>query len=83
MNCFKESGGAAEEHPSMPQPVDLRGLDPPEPLVRILAAIEESPGPLEFWLSREPYPVYALLAAAGWRHEVRREGGAVVLIVRR
>ena len=67
----------------MPQPVDLRGLDPPEPLVRILAAIEDVAGPREFWLSREPYPLYALLAAAGWRHEVRREGDAVVLTVRR
>jgi hypothetical protein len=67
----------------MPQPDDLRGLDPPEPLVRILAAIEEAPGPLEFWLSREPYPLYPLLAAAGWRHEVRREGDAVVLTIMR
>ena len=67
----------------MPQPVDLRGLDPPEPLVRILAAIEDVEGAREFWLSREPYPLYALLAAAGWRHEVRRENDAVVLTVRR
>ena len=67
----------------MPQPEDLRGLDPPEPLVRILAAIEEAPGPLEFWLSREPYPLYPLLAAAGWRHEVRRRADAVVLTVTR
>ena len=67
----------------MPQPVDLRGLDPPEPLVRILAAIEGAPGPFQFWLSREPYPLYALLAAAGWRHEVRREEAAIVLTVTR
>jgi hypothetical protein len=63
----------------MPQPVDLRGLDPPEPLVRILAAIEDEAGPREFRLSREPYPLYPLLAAAGWRHEVRREEDAVLL----
>ena len=67
----------------MPLPVDLRGLDPPEPLVRILAAIEDAAGPLAFCLSREPYPLYPLLAAAGWRHEVRREDGAVVLTVTR
>jgi hypothetical protein len=67
----------------MPQPVDLRGLDPPEPLVRILAAIEEAPGPLEFRLSREPYPLYPLLAAAGWGHEVRREDDSVLLKVSR
>lgn len=63
--------------------MDLRGLDPPEPLVRILAAIEDASGPREFLLSREPYPLYALLAASGWRHEVRHEEGAVVLAVRR
>ena len=67
----------------MPQPVDLRGLDPPEPLVRILAAIEGATGPLEFLLSREPYPLYALLAAAGWRHEVKRGEAAIVLTVTR
>jgi hypothetical protein len=60
----------------MPQPVDLRGLDPPEPLLRILAAIDSgAAGPLVFWLSREPYPLYPLLGAAGWRHSVRRGEG--------
>lgn len=63
--------------------VDLRGLDPPEPLLRILAAIEQENGPREFWLAREPFPLYALLAGAGWRHEVRREGATVVLSVSR
>ena len=67
----------------MPEPVDLRGLDPPEPLMRILAAIEGGDGPLAFWLSREPYPLYALLSAAGWRHQVSREGGSVLLTVTR
>jgi hypothetical protein len=67
----------------MPQLVDLRGLDPPEPLVRILAELDDAGGAREFWLSREPYPLYALLAASGWRHEVRRENGTVVLTVTR
>jgi hypothetical protein len=68
----------------MPPPVDLRGLEPPEPLMRILAAIEaEGDGPLQFLLAREPYPLYPVLASAGWRHEVRREEGAVVLTVTR
>jgi hypothetical protein len=83
LNCFKESAGRASHHRPMPQPEDLRGLDPPEPLVRILAAIDEAPGPLEFWLAREPYPLYALLAAAGWRHEIRWEGEAVLLRITR
>jgi hypothetical protein len=66
-----------------PQPVDLRGLDPPEPLVRILAALEETDGARVFLLAREPYPLYALLAASGWSHEVQREGGSVVLSLTR
>ncbi len=68
----------------MLRPVDLRGLDPPEPLFRILAALDsDAPGPLVFWLSREPYPAYPMIAASGWRHSVRREAAAVVLTVTR
>ena len=68
----------------MPQPVDLRGLDPPEPLLRILAALDsDAAGPLVFWLSREPHPLYPLIAAAGWRHSAKREDAAVVLTVTR
>jgi hypothetical protein len=68
----------------MPEPVDLRGLDPPEPLLRILSALDsDAAGPLVFWLSREPYPLYPMIPASGWRHSVRREDTAVVLTVTR
>ena len=67
----------------MPEPVDLRGLDPPEPMVRILAALDEAGGPREFLLSREPFPLYVLLAAAGWRHDLSQGPAGVVLTVSR
>jgi hypothetical protein len=65
-----------------PRPCDLRALDPPEPLLRILATVESGdPGPLVFLLAREPHPLYPLLAAAGWRHGVRRLQDGVELTV--
>ena len=68
----------------MPEPVDLRGLDPPEPLLRILSALDsDAAGPLVFWLSREPYPLYPMLAASGWRHTLKRDDAAFVLTVTR
>lgn len=65
--------------------LDLRGLDPPEPLVRILAALEAEPArPLRVRLSREPWPLYAMLAAGGWqrRTRVHEDGGYEILISR-
>jgi hypothetical protein len=64
------------------EPCDLRGLDPPEPLLRILDRVEAGePGPLVFLLAREPHPLYPMLAAAGWRHGVRRLADGVELTV--
>ena len=64
------------------EPCDLRSLDPPEPLLRILDRVERGePGPLVFLLAREPHPLYPLLAAAGWRHGVRRLPDGVELTV--
>ena len=68
----------------MPQPVDLRGLDPPEPLIRILAALESDPGgPVIFLMPREPWPIYPLLRSWGWRHAVRaRDDGWELTVYR-
>jgi hypothetical protein len=67
-----------------PVPCDLRGLDPPEPLLRILDRVESAEsGPLVFLLAREPLPLYALLAAAGWRHGIRHVEHGVELTVYR
>ena len=69
---------------SEPQPVDLRGLPPPEPLERILAALaEERAAQLTFLLSMEPLPLYVILRKAGVRYQVRRTPGAVEITLDR
>lgn len=66
----------------MTTPHDLRHLDPPQPLLEILAALESpGEGPYVFLLAREPRPLYALLAASGWRHRARRTEGGIELSV--
>jgi hypothetical protein len=67
-----------------PERCDLRGLSPPEPLLHILDRVEAGgAGPLVFLLAREPFPLYAMLAAAGWRHRVRHLEDGVELTVQR
>ncbi|HSN21990.1 MAG TPA: DUF2249 domain-containing protein [Usitatibacter sp.] len=70
--------------PPTEPPVDLRGLPPPEPLERILAAIaEESSAPLSFLLSMEPLLLYALLRREGVRWRVQRSDAGVELTIER
>lgn len=67
----------------IPVALDLRGLQPPEPIVRIFAALERSPGePLRAILPHEPVPLYALLRDRGLRYsgETRPDGGFELLI---
>jgi hypothetical protein len=66
-----------------PPPMDLRGLQPPEPIVRIFQALERNPGtPLRVILPHEPLPLYALLRERGFSHSgsPRPDGGFEVLI---
>ncbi|MEO5677701.1 MAG: DUF2249 domain-containing protein [Usitatibacter sp.] len=74
MNCFKEIAAPRGDHLPIVKPVtDLRGLDPPEPLVRILDALEApGDGPHRFLLSRNPVLLYPLLVAGRWRHALRQ-----------
>lgn len=67
----------------MTQPAtDLRGLEPPEPMLRILETIEEGAhGPHVFLLAREPYPLYPLLAADGWSRRLRALDAGVELVL--
>jgi uncharacterized protein DUF2249 len=65
--------------------LDLRGLQPPEPIVRIFAALERSPQqPLRAILPHEPVPLYALLREQGYRCSgaPRADGGYELLIER-
>lgn len=86
MNWFKEMDiGSAHDAHVNGNAMDLRGLEPPEPLLRVLDAVESAaPDPLVFLLSREPLPLYAILARTGWRYEVREaEGGVELTVMRR
>jgi hypothetical protein len=65
--------------------LELRGLQPPEPIVRILEALERGPQePLRAILPHEPVPLYALLRERGFRYrgEERADGGYELLIER-
>lgn len=56
--------------------LDVSRLDPPEPMVAILAKIQEL-GPkdiLEVTHHREPFPLYAHLEEAGFAHEIEKLG---------
>lgn len=65
--------------------LDLRGMQPPEPIVRILAALERAPdAPLRAILPHEPLPLYGLLRERGFACSgtARADGGFEVLIQR-
>ena len=66
--------------------LDLRGLQPPEPIVRIFGALERAPGaPLRAILPHEPVPLYGLLRERGFSctGAQRADGGFEILIERR
>ena len=64
--------------------VDERGLEPPEPRERVLAALDDlQPGQrLRFLIHRQPYPLYDILHRHHYRHETTAvaEGHFEVLI---
>ncbi|MEX0638178.1 MAG: DUF2249 domain-containing protein [Burkholderiales bacterium] len=71
--------------PGAPPALDLRGLQPPEPIVRIFQALERAPGaPLRAILPHEPVPLYGLLAERGFACSgtQRADGGYELLIER-
>jgi uncharacterized protein (DUF2249 family) len=66
--------------------LDLRGLQPPEPMVRIFDALEHAPAsPLRAILPHEPVPLYELLRDRGFSctGAQRADGGFEILIERR
>lgn len=68
-----------------PPPMDLRGLQPPEPIVRIFQALERDPAAtLRVILPHEPVPLYALLRERGfsWSGVVRADGSYELAISR-
>jgi len=51
--------------------VDARWLEPPEPMERVLLALDGlRPGErVRFLIHREPLPLYPILGQRGYRHE--------------
>ena len=64
--------------PAAPSALDLRGLEPPQPIVRIFEALKSAPEqPLKVILPHEPHPLYGLLREQGfaWSGAPRADGG--------
>lgn len=66
------------------QTIDNRGLEPPEPMVRIFAALERLSGDdhLQALMDREPMLIYAELERRGFTWVYREEGGPLIEIWR-
>ena len=65
--------------------VDARGLEPPEPMEKVMQVLALlRPGQsIRMLLHREPFPLYAILAERGYRHETRMEAdGSYVILIR-
>lgn len=89
--CYPQSDRMAAPPPAPPpmavapasSPLDLRGLQPPEPIVRIFEALERAPRtPLRAILPHEPVPLYGLLRERGFAYTgaQRADGGFELLI---
>lgn len=66
--------------------LDLRGLQPPQPIARIFEALDHAPeAPLRAILPHEPVPLYGLLRERGFSctGAQRADGGYEILIERR
>jgi uncharacterized protein (DUF2249 family) len=88
----RQSGPAAESNagddagwPAPTQVLDNRDLQPPEPMVRILSALEQLTAGevIEAWNDREPLLLYPELEARGAAIQVSREASGVRLLIRR
>lgn len=67
-------------------PLDVRGLEPPLPMVRVLERLEDLPpgGTLVVLHERRPLFLYPQLDARGFRHETDEpEPGLVRIVIRR
>jgi uncharacterized protein (DUF2249 family) len=81
----ESDGGDGAGWPTPRQVLDNRDLLPPEPMVRILSALEKlAVGEvIEAWNDREPLLLYPELEARGAAIQVSREASGVRLLIRR
>jgi hypothetical protein len=65
--------------------LDLRGLEPPAPLMRVFEALDAAPDrPLRARFPREPFPLYAMLQAGAWSSRtVACEDGSFEILISR
>jgi len=65
--------------------IDVCGLEPPEPLERVLDALDRlQPGQqLRMRIDREPFPLYRILARNGYSHETcAHDDGLYDIVIR-
>ena len=64
---------SASTFPSATREIDVTGMEPPEPMLAILEALEAMPegGALLVRLDREPHPLFRVLD----QNDYRRSGG--------
>ena len=68
-----------------PPLLDVRALPAPEPMERVLEALDNLPDGAELavLLAREPHPLYAILARMGYRWRAAwQDDGCLVAIAR-
>lgn len=65
--------------------IDARGLEPPQPLERVMHALAllRCGQSIRLLLHREPFPLYPMLAERGYRYDTRREtDGSYTILIR-
>ncbi|MYN10162.1 DUF2249 domain-containing protein [Pseudoduganella aquatica] len=62
-------------------PLDLRGLPPPQPMERIMEALDtlKAGDALQVQMDREPHPLFGMLERGGYRHHGDWSSDAYVL----
>jgi len=68
-----------------PRVLDLRGMQPPEPMEWTLEALDlvDGGGTLELILDREPHPLYRILARNGYTAAARWEPDGCRVTIRK
>jgi uncharacterized protein (DUF2249 family) len=79
------AGDSGNGWPAPAQVLDNRGLQPPEPMVRILSTLESLAAGevIEAWNDREPLLLYPELEARGAAIRVSKEASGVRVLIRR
>ncbi|MDO8542834.1 MAG: DUF2249 domain-containing protein [Opitutaceae bacterium] len=84
--CLAPSAAVAPAAPSGVHEIDVRGLEPPEPLVRILDALESLPAgaTLRAHTDREPCHLFGEAGQRGFRHDCNEQpdGSWITILAR-